>query len=155
MNVFVYDFHPVRQCDRRAATKALCGEPAPMPYLVRVFRPHPSCAGKDGRPAHHCLIQPHLFIVWHLRLAISRANASSPFSRIYLIQAGRSDLKRNAKTFPIKFEYVLHPVTSMPHSAHERKPFCPTHLRILHHDAFSLVRHPGHLPARYFLHATQ
>lgn len=49
MNVFVSDFHPVRQCDRRAATKALCGEPAPMPYLVRVFRPHPSCAGKDGR----------------------------------------------------------------------------------------------------------
>ncbi len=119
------------------------------------FRPHPSCAGKDGRQAHHCLIKPHLFIVWHLRLAISRANASSPFSRIYLIQAGRSDLKRNAKTFPIKFEYVLHPVTSMPHSAHERKPFCPTHLRILHHDAFSLVRHPGHLPARYFLQAPQ
>ncbi len=37
MNVFVSDFHPVRQCDRRAATKTLCGEPALMPYLVRVF----------------------------------------------------------------------------------------------------------------------
>ena len=96
-----------------------------------------------------------LFIVWHLRLVISSAKACSPCSRIYWIQAGRSDLNRKAKIFPIKLEYILHSFTSLEHSAQVWKPWPLTHDLILHQVAFSFSWQPGHLSARYFRHAPQ